>query len=130
MAGPFLGQNAVVKKGETEIGYATGITIGMDIDTIKEYCIGDDSPKVFEAGSKSYPVSVEAMCLDTEWASDILNGATCSLEVAPGGTSTGAPKFTIGSVVFSSWELSLEPSGVVVESVSGEGTSLSLGAYP
>jgi hypothetical protein len=42
----------VVKKGTTEIGYATGIRIGMDIDTIKEYCIGDDNPKVFEAGSK------------------------------------------------------------------------------
>jgi len=35
LSGPFLGQNAIVKKGTTEIGYATGITIGMDIDTIK-----------------------------------------------------------------------------------------------
>ena len=129
MSGPFLGQNAIVKKGSTEVGYATGVTVGMDIDMIKEYCIGDDSPKVFEAGSKSYPVSIDAMCLDTDWASDILSGATCSLEVGPGGSTTGAPKFTIGAVVFSSWELSLEPSGVVAESVSGEGTSLALGTY-
>jgi len=35
LAGPFIGQNAVVKKGSTEIAYATGVTIGVDIDTIK-----------------------------------------------------------------------------------------------
>ena len=35
LAGPFIGQNAVVKKGATEIGVATGISIGVDIDTIK-----------------------------------------------------------------------------------------------
>ena len=71
------------------------------------------------------------MNLDTAYAADILAGATCSLEVAPGGTATGAdnPKFTVGGCLFTSWELSLDPSGVIAESVSGEGTSLTLGAY-
>ena len=97
----------------------------------KEYAIGDDSPKVFKAGSKSYPISIDLMNLDTAYAAGVLAGDTCSIEVAPGGTATGVdnPKFTLGNVVFTSWELSLEPSGVVAESVSGEGTSLTLGSY-
>lgn len=86
---------------------------------------------MFKAGSKSYPVSIDLMNMDTAYAADVLAGATCSLEVAPGGTGTAGspPKFTVGNVVFTSWELSLEPSGVVAESVSGEGTSLTLAAY-
>lgn len=129
MAGPFLGQNATVKKGGTEIGHATGVRVGIDVDTIKEYAIGDDSPKVFESGSKSYPVSIDMMMLDTEFGADVLNGASCSLEVAPGGTATGNPKVTVGNVVFTSWELTLEPSGVVMEAISGEGRSITFAAY-
>ena len=127
MAGPYVGSDAVVKKGGTEIGYATGLKIGMDLDSIKEYAIGDADPKVFKTTTKSYPVSIDMMCMDTAYGNIIQDGDTCSIVVTPGGTEVGSPSFTIGNVSFTSWEITLDPGGVVMEAISGEGTLLTIG---
>jgi len=129
MAGPWLGKEAVVKKGATAIGYATGVTVGIDVDLIKEYAIGDADPKVIQAGTKTFPVSLEMMYIDNAWATDVLNGATINLEVAPGGTATGNPKITVSSIILTSWELTISAEGITLESVDGEGQSMTLGTY-
>jgi len=129
MSTPVIGRNAVVKKGTTEIGYATGVRCSIDVDLIKEFKIGSDKPAVLESGNKSFPVSVEKMYIDNAYATDVLSGTKVTIEIAPRGTGVGNPKITISNVVFTSWELTIDQDGVVMESVEGEGDSLTLGTY-
>jgi len=124
---PFLGRNAVVLKDATEIGYCEGVTVGIDADLIKEYALGDDKPQVLESGNKSFTVDIDHMYIDNAFANDVLNGTAVAIEVRPEGTGTGKPKITVNDVILNSWELSIEQDGVEMESVSGEGKSLTFG---
>jgi len=126
MSTPVIGRNAVVKKGTSEIGYATGVRVSIDVDLIKEFKIGSDKPAVLESGNKSFRVTVDKMYIDNTYATDVLNGTKVSIEIQPAGAGTGKPKITISNVVFTSWELTIDQDGVVMESVEGEGDSLTL----
>ncbi|MEM1558183.1 MAG: hypothetical protein QXG12_06285 [Thermoproteota archaeon] len=126
MSTPVIGRNAVVKKGTTEIGYATGVRCSIDVDLIKEFKIGSDKPAVLESGNKSFRVTVDKMYIDNTYATDVLNGTKVSIEIQPAGAGTGKPKITISNVVFTSWELTIDQDGVVMESVEGEGDTLAL----
>jgi len=126
MSTPVIGRNAVVKKGTSEIGYATGVRVSIDVDLIKEFKIGSDKPAVLESGNKSFRVTVDKMYIDNTYATDVLNGTKVSIEIQPAGAGTGKPKITLSNVVFTSWELTIDQDGVVMESVEGEGDSLTL----
>ena len=128
MSTPSLGSEAVVKKGSTEIGYATGVTAGINIDLIKEYIIGQANPGVLRSGPQTYPVRIDKMMLDTEYAGHVLNGDSISFEFSPAGSGTGTPKVTITGVTLTNWEMTIRAEGVVMESLSGEGKVLALTA--
>lgn len=127
MSSPVVGRNAVIQKDGADIGYAVGVTIGIDVDLVKEYAIGSDTPVVLESGNKSFTVSIEKMYVDNAYAEDVLSGSKVSIVVQPAGVGSGKPTITISNVVFTSWELSIEQDGVVMESVEGEGESITFG---
>jgi hypothetical protein len=126
---PILGSQAKIKKGTADIGYATGVRVSIDVDLIKEYAIGSDSPAVVAAGPKTFSIDIDKMYIDNSYATDVLNGAEVDIEVAPKGTGAGNPKITIEDVIFTGWELTIEAEGVIMESVKGEGKTLTLGTY-
>lgn len=126
MSTPLVGRSAVVKKGTAEIGFCTGVRVTLDVDLIKAYKIGSDLPSLVASGNKSFKVSIEKMYIDNTYAQDVLNGAQVSIEVQPAGAGTGKPKITLSNVVFSSWELTIDQDGVVMESVEGEAASMTL----
>ena len=125
MSSPVLGKDAVIQIDGEDVGYAKGVRVSIDVDLIKEYAIGSDTPVVLEAGNKSFSVSIEKMWIDSTYADKVLNGTKVSVVVRPAGTGSGLPEITISNVVLNSWELSIEQDGVVMESVSGEGDSIS-----
>lgn len=124
---PLLGRNAVILKGTAEIGYCEGVTVGIDVDLVKEYYLGSDKPQVLEAGNKSFPVSIDKAYIDNAFANDVLNGTKVTIEVRPKGTGAGLPKITVSNVVFNSWEMSIAQDGVILESIKGEGTDIAWG---
>lgn len=124
---PLLGHSAVVLIDSTEVGYCEGVTVGIDVDLIKEYTLGSDKPSVLEDGNKSFTVSIDKMYIDSTYATDVLNGTAVTIEVRPEGTGAGKPKITISNVILNSWELSITQDGVIMESVSGEGKDLTFG---
>jgi hypothetical protein len=127
---PLLGRSAVILKGATEIGYCTSVNVSIDADLIKEYYISGtnpDRPAYLASGNKSFKVSIERAYVDNTYANDILNGTAVTIEVRPEGTGTGKPKITLSNVIFSSWEMSIEQDGVIMESIEGEGTSITWG---
>jgi len=124
MSSPIVGKDAVIQIDGEDVGYAKGVTIGIDVDLIKDYVIGSDTPAVLEAGNKSFSVSIDKMYIDNTYAQDVLNGTKVSVVVRPAGTGSGLPEITISNVVLNSWELSIEQDGVVMESISGEGDSI------
>ena len=127
---PLLGRSAVILKGATEIGYCESVTVGIDVDLLKEYYIGGtsaDKPAFLASGNKSFKVSIDKAYVDNAYADDVLNGTAVTIEVRPEGTGTGKPKITLTGVVFNSWELSIAQDGVIMESVEGEGTSIAWG---
>ncbi|MCD6421898.1 hypothetical protein J7L13_00930 [bacterium] len=123
-ATPLLGSEAVIQKDGTDIGYAKSVTVSIDVDLIKEYVMGSTNPAVLKAGNKSFSVSIEKMFIDNAFANDVLNGTPVSIVVRPGGTGSGKPEITLQNVIFTSWELSIEQDGVVMESVEGEAESI------
>lgn len=127
MSAPLLGVNAVVKKGTTAIGYATSVSVSMEIDIIKAYNIGSQQPVVLEAGNRSFKVSVEKMYIDNAWATDVMNGTKVSIIVQPAGAGTGKPQITLNNVVFKDWKLKVVQDGIIMESSDGEAASITFG---
>ena len=127
MSSPVLGKDAVIQIDGEDVGYAKGVRVSIDVDLIKDYAIGSDTPVVLEAGNKSFSVSIDKMYIDNTYAQDVLNGTKVNVTIQPAGTGSGLPEITISNVVLNSWELSIEQDGVVMESVSGEGDSISFG---
>lgn len=128
MSTPLLGRDAVVLKGAVVIGYAKGVTVGIDHDLIKDYNLGSADPAVLEYGNTTFPVSIEKMYVDTTlFGSDILAKTKFSLEIRPQGTGAGKPKITLSNVVLTSWELTITQDGLIMEAVDGEATTLALG---
>ena len=127
MSSPVLGKDAVIQIDGEDVGYAKGVRVSIDVDLIKDYVIGSDTPVVLEAGNKSFSVSIDKMWIDKTYADKVLNGTKVSVIVRPEGTGSGKTEITISNVVFNSWELSIEQDGVVMESVSGEGDSMTIG---
>jgi hypothetical protein len=127
---PILGRSASIYKGTTEIGSCTSVSVSIDVDLIKEYYISGsspDKPAFLASGNKSFKVSIEKAYVDGTYANDVLNGTAVTIEIRPEGTGTGKPKITLSNVVFTSWELSIEQDGVVMESIEGEGTNIAWG---
>ena len=114
-------------KGATEIGFCTGVRAGIDVDLVKAYKIGSDLPAVLESGNKTFTVRVDKMYIDSTYATDVLNGTKITIEVRPSGTGTGEPKITLSNVVLTSWDLTIDQDGVILESIEGEAGSLAFG---
>lgn len=127
MSAPLLGKDAVIMIDTTEIGYAQGVRIGISADLIKEYRIGSDTPEVLSSGNKTFTVSFDAMYVDKTYADKVLNGTEITVAVRPAGTGTGLEEITINNVVLTSWELSISQDGVILESVEGEGKTITFG---
>jgi len=130
MSTPIIGKNAIIMKGTNEIGYCKSVSVGIDVDLIKEYFISGtnpDKPAVLASGNKSFKVSIERAYIDAAHATDVLNGTAVTIEVHPQGTGAGKPKITLSNVVFTSWEMSIEQDGVIMESIEGEGQSIAFG---
>ena len=127
MSSPLLGRSAVIQIDSVDVGYAKGVTVGIDVDLIKDYRIGSDTPAVIESGNKSFSVSIEKMYIDKTYGEDVLNGTKVDVVIQPAGTGSGKEEITISNVVLNSWELTIEQDGVILESVSGEGDSITFG---
>jgi len=124
---PIVGRNGVVKMGTSEIGYAKGVTVSVGVDLIKEYALGDNKPVVLADGNQSYKVTVESMYVDNSFASAVLAGTAVDIALYPNGEGTGKPVVTVSDVVLTSWKLEQKQTGVVMQSVEGEGASLTAG---
>jgi len=127
MSTPIVGRSAVVLKGATEIGFCTGVRVGIDVDLVKAYKMGSDKPAVLESGNKSFTVRVDKMFIDSANATDVLNGTKVTIEVRPAGSGAGKPKITLSNVVLTGWDLTVDQDGVIMESVEGEGDGITFG---
>lgn len=123
----LLGRNAEIYKDDTLIGYAKGVTAGIDADLIKDYDLGDDKPTLLESGNKSFPITIDKAFIDKTYAEDVLNGTKVELKIYPAGSTSGKPVITLSNCIMTSWEFTFEQDGVVLESISGEGASITFG---
>jgi len=126
MSSPVLGKDAVIQIDSEDVGYAKGVTVSIDVDLIKDYKIGSNTPAVLEPGNESFKVSIDKMWIDKTYADKVLGGTKVSVVVRPEGTGSGKTEITISNVVLNSWELSIDQDGVVMESVEGEGDSMTI----
>ena len=124
MSSPVLGKDAVIQIDSEDVGYAKGVSVSVDRDTVKEYKIGSDKPAVLEPGNQTFSVSINKMWIDKTYVEKVLNGTKVSVVIRPEGTGSGKTEITVSNVVFKSWELTIDQDGVVMESVEGEGDDL------
>ena len=127
---PSLGRTAVLKIGTQSIGYCKNITVSIDADLIKDYFINattPDQPAFIASGNKSFKVSIERAWIDTTYANNITQGTALTVEVYPQGTATGKPKITLSNVIFTSYEMTITQDGIIMESMEGEGSSITIG---
>jgi hypothetical protein len=121
---PIVGRNGVVKKAGTAIGYAKGVSVSISVELIKDYAMESNKPAILEDGNQSYKVTVESMYVDNTYASLVLAGEPVDIELDPAGNAVGKPKLTVKNVVFTNWKLDQKQTGVVMQSMDGEGDNL------
>ncbi|MBS7642772.1 MAG: hypothetical protein QW374_04950 [Candidatus Bathyarchaeia archaeon] len=124
MSTPIIGRRAIVKKGTSTIGYATDVSVSIDAELIKIYAIGDDKPVILDSGNKSFKISIEKMYIDNTYAQDILDGSKITIEILPDGVGIGKPRIALNNVILTSWELTIEQDGVIMESIEGEASAI------
>lgn len=124
MSTPIVGRNGVVKKAGTAIGYAKGVSVSISVELIKDYAMESNKPAILEDGNQSYKVTVESMYVDNTYASLVLAGDPVDIELDPAGNAVGKPKLTVKNVVFTNWKLDQKQTGVVMQSMDGEGDDL------
>ncbi len=127
MSTPIVGRKGVVKKAGTAIGYAKGVSVSIGVELIKDYSMDSNKPAIVEDGNQSYKVSVESMYIDNSYAQIVLAGDPVDIELDPAGATAGKPNVTVKNVVFTSWKLDQKQTGVVMQSMDGEGDDLQLG---
>lgn len=127
MSTPIVGRNGVVKKAGIAIGYAKDVSVSIEVELVKDYAMDSNKPAIVEDGNQSYKVSVESMYVDNTYAQVVLTGDSVDIELDPAGAGTGKPKITVKGVVFTSWKLDQKQTGVVMQSMEGEGNDLELG---
>jgi hypothetical protein len=121
---PIVGRNGVVKKAGTAIGYAKGVSVSISVELIKDNAMESNKPAILEDGNQSYKVTVESMYVDNTYASLVLAGEPVDIELDPAGNAVGKPKLTVKNVVFTNWKLDQKQTGVVMQSMDGEGDNL------
>ena len=126
MSTGIIGRNADIYVNDELAGAAKGVTVGISADLIKDYVIGDDKPNVLASGNKSFPVSIDTLYVDKTYATLVLNGTAITIEVHPGGSGESQGKYILSSVVLNNWEKTIPQDGIILESVSGEGKSITL----
>jgi len=125
MAGPYYGAKADVLYGATTVAHARGITVGISGDVIKDYDFDSIAPGILEYGNQSYPVSIEKMYMDKEYASIILAKTKVNIQIRPADTETGSGKAVLlKNCVLPVWEITMTKDGAIIENMSGEGISM------
>ena len=127
---PVIGRNGSITINGAEAGYIKGVTFDIDADVIKDYKFTSDIPAVLESGNKSFKFSFEKMFIDTKHAAQVLAGTKMTIILGPANsTPTGQPKYTLTNAIILHHGWRDEQAGIVIENGSGEGASLTLGAY-
>jgi hypothetical protein len=127
---PVIGRNGSITINSVEAGYIKGVTFDIDADVIKDYKFTSDVPAVLESGNKSFKFSFEKMFIDTMHAAQVLAGTKMTIILGPANsTPTGQPKYTLSNAIILHHGWRDEQAGIVIENGSGEGASLTLGAY-
>ena len=120
-----IGRNADIYINGTLAGAAKGVTIGISVELIKDYVIGSQDPNVLEPGNRSYPVSIDTLYVDKTHASLVHLGTKITINVLPTGSPPGE-EYIYNDVVLTNWENSIPQDGVILETVSGEGKTITL----
>jgi hypothetical protein len=105
-------------------GLAKTCTVSVDVDLVKEYVIGSDTPNFLASGNKGFKVSFDMLYMDDKYAQKVLGGDKFDVIVAPDGWAAGKPLVTLRNVVLNSWEQAITQDGVIAESVEGEGENI------
>jgi len=127
---PVIGRNGSITINSVEAGYIKGVTFDIDADVIKDYKFTSDLPAILESGNKSFKFSFEKMFIDTIHVAQVLAGTKMTIILGPANsTPTGQPKYTLSNAIILHHGWRDEQAGIVIENGSGEGASLTLGAY-
>jgi len=103
--------------------------MSIDNELIKAYKIGSSTPALLAQGKQTFKVHIDKMYIDNTYAT-IVNAQTVTATVIfypAGSTSAGNPKITINNVKWASGSVKGDNEGIVMESLDGEGDSVSLG---
>ena len=126
MGSPVLGKDAVIQIDGSDVGYAKNVRVGIESSVIKDYVIGSTDPAVLEFGNYTYTVRIEKMWIDKTYADKVKAGTKVTIVVRPEGTGSGKTEITLSDVVLNRFELNIAQDGVVMESVEGEGKSMTI----
>jgi len=124
MSTPLVGRNAVVKKGTDVIGYAKGVTIGIEAALIKDYAFGSQDPVVLESGNKGFPVTIDIMYVDKTYSALLITTpAKFDLVLLPSGTGS---TYTVKNVILNRCPMTFTQDGIIMQTLEGRGDDITL----
>jgi len=126
------GRAAIFKFGSTAIAKAKNYTMSISEDVIKDYSMDGVDPEVLAPGDRTTTFTVEKLWVDSIYVKLLLNQTYAGVTAVfcPAGISAGEMTITLSNVILSRWNMTADKDGVVLEGVSGEGKSPTIGVAP
>jgi len=128
MSVPLLGRNARLFKDGVVIGYGKDISVKATADLIKEYSMDALTPCIVAPGKQSFTWTCEKLFVDSAYMTLLLAGTEFDLVFAPTGSDTQVPYETWTDCVVLSVERTAGETGGVLEKVTGEAESVTVGS--
>jgi hypothetical protein len=115
--------------GGVTVGYATGVTVGIKADLIKEFALNSNKAAILAQGNQSFPLTIQKMYVSTSYASQVYGGTPVNFVFGPQGSTTGNIKITLPNVVLTVHETKVDQKGIVSENVQGEASDYQIGSF-
>lgn len=126
---PMIGRNAVIQINTVTVGYATGFTMDLSAEKIKEYALLSDQPAIFSSGNKTIKFTMARLYIDSTYVNLFLATTAVTIVLGPAGTSLGNPKYTLAGAILDTSSIKVDQKGVVGENLAGEALSLTVGTW-
>jgi hypothetical protein len=125
----MLGRNAIIQINTVTVGYATGFSMDLSAETIKEYALQSDQPAIFASGNKTLKFTMKRLYIDSTYVNLFLGTTAVTIVLGPAGTSVGNPKYTLTGAILDKSTITVDQKGVVGEDLAGEALGITVGSW-
>jgi hypothetical protein len=126
-----VGMSGVVQITATAVANLKNASLSIKNDTVEEFvCNGSPNAALLAATNQHVEIKAEQLWTDNVAISDaIASGTAVTIILAPAGTGSGKPKYTVTGCVITQCDLKWDQKSAVSNSFSAKGILAAVGTF-